>query len=93
MRNQLLTTLPPAVLTMQSTMGEAGYGMFFMFGSFDFLMGAFVWFFIPETKGVSLEKMDELFGVIEQNTKIIDEEPENGRRTESIHETEAVVKT
>ncbi|KKK15534.1 hypothetical protein ARAM_003725 [Aspergillus rambellii] len=23
----------------------------------------FVWFFVPETKGISLEKMDELFGV------------------------------
>lgn len=26
-------------------------------------MGLFVYFFIPETKGISLEKMDELFGV------------------------------
>lgn len=26
-------------------------------------MIAFVWFFIPETKGLSLEAMDELFGV------------------------------
>ncbi|RJE23706.1 MFS quinate transporter [Aspergillus sclerotialis] len=26
-------------------------------------MGVFVWFFIPETKGMSLEKMDDLFGV------------------------------
>jgi hypothetical protein len=28
-------------------------------------MGVFVWVFIPETKGVSLEKMDELFGVVQ----------------------------
>ncbi|KAF4586039.1 galactose-proton symporter [Ophiocordyceps camponoti-floridani] len=53
------------VLTMQNTMGRAGYGMFFMFGSFDILMGIFVWLFVPETKGLSLEKMDELFGVTE----------------------------
>lgn len=39
--------------------------MFFMFGSFDILMGIFVWLFVPETKGLSLEKMDELFGVTE----------------------------
>lgn len=71
---------------MQSTMGKAGYGMFFMFGSFDFLMGLFVWFFIPETKGISLEKMDELFGVVDQNTKTFEDEHEHGRRTESIHE-------
>jgi hypothetical protein len=28
-------------------------------------MCVFVWFFIPETKGMSLEKMDDLFGVTE----------------------------
>ncbi|KAM0431505.1 hypothetical protein ACHAPT_005483 [Fusarium lateritium] len=58
-------TAASAVLTMQSTMGEAGFGMFFMFGTFDFLMGTFVWFMVPETKGVALEKMDELFGMAE----------------------------
>jgi len=78
------------VLTMQSTMGEAGFGMFFMFGSFDFLMGAFVWFFIPETKGVSLEKMDELFGVVHEG-KSVDDEPETNRPV-SIHETSAATK-
>lgn len=25
----------------------------------------FVWFFVPETKGISLEAMDKLFGVTE----------------------------
>jgi hypothetical protein len=64
---------------MQDTMGEAGYGMFFMFGSFCFIMGVFVWFFIPETKGISLEKMDELFGVVE-SSKQIEEEHGSERR-------------
>ena len=63
---------------MQETMGEAGYGMFFMFASFDVIMGVFVWFFIPETKGLSLEQMDELFGVTEAAKKM-DEEPEVAR--------------
>ncbi|TDZ73152.1 putative quinate permease [Colletotrichum trifolii] len=63
------------VLTMQLTMGYKGYGMFFMFGSFGFAMGLFVYFFVPETKGLSLEKMDELFGVT-QMAKNIDDEPE-----------------
>jgi hypothetical protein len=38
-------------------------------------MGAFVWFFIPETKGVSLEKMDELFGVTTHTTKDVEDRP------------------
>ncbi|ODA82441.1 hypothetical protein RJ55_00948 [Drechmeria coniospora] len=50
------------VLTMQKTMGRAGYGMFFMFAAFDVAMGLFVWFCVPETKGISLERMDDLFG-------------------------------
>ncbi|KAL2264599.1 hypothetical protein VTJ83DRAFT_7109 [Remersonia thermophila] len=64
------------VLTMQVTMGTAGYGMFFLFGTFGWIMGAFVWFFIPETKGVSLEKMDELFGVTAHAPKDVEDGPE-----------------
>ncbi|KAI1056303.1 hypothetical protein LB507_001926 [Fusarium sp. FIESC RH6] len=80
------------VLTMQKTMGPAGYGMFFMFGTFDLLMGIFVWFFVPETKGLSLEQMDELFGVVDQQSKLDAEGPE-GARTPSIREEVAHVKS
>lgn len=38
---------------------------YIIFSCFCFSMGVFVWFFIPETKGMSLEKMDDLFGVTE----------------------------
>ncbi|KAG6240159.1 hypothetical protein E4U25_008350 [Claviceps purpurea] len=65
------------VLTMQNTMGYKGYGMFFMFGSFDVLMGIFVYVFVPETKGLSLERMDELFGMAE-TAKQLDTEVEGG---------------
>ncbi|KAG5963773.1 hypothetical protein E4U56_002595 [Claviceps arundinis] len=65
------------VLTMQNTMGYKGYGMFFMFGSFDVLMGIFVYLFVPETKGLSLERMDELFGMAE-TAKQLDTEVEAG---------------
>lgn len=33
-----------------------------MFGSFCFAMVLIAVFFVPETKGISLERMDELFG-------------------------------
>lgn len=51
--------------------------MFFLFGTFGWIMGIFVWFFIPETKGISLEKMDELFGVTELAKTIDDNDPES----------------
>lgn len=62
-------------------------GMFFMFATFDVLMIGFVWFFVPETKGISLEKMDELFGMTEE-VKRLDDDPEMPR-AESIHEDHA----
>lgn len=37
-------------------------------------MFIFVWFWIPETKGLSLEKMDDLFGVTEATKNIDDDE-------------------
>ena len=42
----------------------------------------FVWFFIPETKGMSLEKMDDLFGVTEL-VKHIEEDREAHARSTS----------
>ena len=50
---------------MLATVGAHGYGTYLIFGCFCFSMFFFVWFFIPETKGMSLEKMDDLFGVTE----------------------------
>ncbi|KAJ6113643.1 hypothetical protein N7523_006960 [Penicillium sp. IBT 18751x] len=54
-----------AVPNMLATVGSNGYGTYIIFSCFCFSMGVFVWFFIPETKGMSLEKMDDLFGVTE----------------------------
>ncbi|KAI0777078.1 general substrate transporter [Irpex lacteus] len=38
------------------------FGTFVFFGAFSFLGGLFILFFVPETKGLSLEEMDEAFG-------------------------------
>ncbi|KAI0041709.1 general substrate transporter [Auriscalpium vulgare] len=38
------------------------FGTFVFFGAFTFLGGLFVMFFVPETKGLTLEEMDEVFG-------------------------------
>jgi hypothetical protein len=50
---------------MMTTVGFNGYGAFLIYGSFCFSMFFFVWFLVPETKGLSLEKMDDLFGITE----------------------------
>ena len=38
---------------------------FIIYACFCFGMFFFVWFLVPETKGLSLEKMDDLFGITE----------------------------
>ncbi|KAI9375396.1 general substrate transporter [Aspergillus egyptiacus] len=58
-----------AVPSMLATVGANGYGAYMIFACFCFSMFVFVWFFVPETKGLSLEKMDELFGVSHGNSK------------------------
>ena len=39
-----------------------GFGTFIFFGAFSFLGALFVLFFVPETKGLTLEEMDGVFG-------------------------------
>ncbi|TPX16237.1 uncharacterized protein E0L32_003886 [Thyridium curvatum] len=51
--------------------GKTGYGTYLIFGSFCFSMFFFVWFFVPETKGISLEHMDELFGVTDADKQAV----------------------
>ncbi|GAB1316459.1 hypothetical protein MFIFM68171_06669 [Madurella fahalii] len=62
-------------------------GMFFLFGTFSWIIGIFIWFFIPETKGVSLEKMDELFDVtklVEKDVEDASEKPVNEIRGHNV---------
>ncbi|KAF2739987.1 general substrate transporter [Polyplosphaeria fusca] len=41
---------------------NCGFYAFYMFAGINALLAAFVWMWVPETKKVSLEKMDTLFG-------------------------------
>jgi hypothetical protein len=59
--------LPNMLVTMAPD--GSGYGAYLMFGCFGIVMYLFVWFLVPETKGVSLERMDELFGVTAEDRK------------------------
>lgn len=48
---------------MFETMGPSGCGVYFFFASMMILSIIFVWFLVPETKGVPLESMDRLFEI------------------------------
>ncbi|KAG7450803.1 general substrate transporter [Guyanagaster necrorhizus] len=73
MNNFIVGQVTPSMLT------HIGYGTFVFFGIFSFLGGCFILFLVPETKGVSLEEMEELFG----NTTNL--AVEDLRRLEDIH--------
>ncbi|KAF2476559.1 quinate permease [Lindgomyces ingoldianus] len=64
-----------ATPNMLATVGSHGYGAFLIYSCFCYTMFFFVWFLIPETKGLSLEKMDDLFGVT-QLVKTLEEDRE-----------------
>lgn len=48
-------------------------GTWMLFGTFCALTFLFVFFLIPETKGMSLEKMDGLFGITDDLLRMMDE--------------------
>jgi sugar porter (SP) family MFS transporter len=65
--------------SMLATLGKDGYGTYLVFGSFSFCMFVFTFYFIPETKGMFLEDMDEIFGLVELSARMLREaELENG---------------
>ncbi|KAJ7066987.1 general substrate transporter [Mycena amicta] len=55
LNNFIVGQVTPTMLT------HLGFGTFVFFGAFSLLGGLFVLFFVPETKGVSLEEMEEVF--------------------------------
>ncbi|KAF3771015.1 hypothetical protein M406DRAFT_35556 [Cryphonectria parasitica EP155] len=59
-----------STLTM---MNSLGFAIWILFGTFCALTFFFAYFLIPETKGMSLEKMDELFSITEDLLRIMDE--------------------
>ncbi|KAJ7285011.1 general substrate transporter [Mycena rebaudengoi] len=56
MNNFIVGQVTPTMLE------HLGFGTFVFFGAFSLMGGLFIWFFVPETKGVTLEEMEEVFG-------------------------------
>ncbi|EAZ12378.1 hypothetical protein OsJ_02267 [Oryza sativa Japonica Group] len=38
------------------------FGLFYFFGAMELIMTGFVFFFLPETKGIPIEEMDRIWG-------------------------------
>ncbi|KAL3291268.1 Quinate permease [Colletotrichum asianum] len=87
-----------AVPPMLETMGTGGFGTYIFFCGWCLVMTAFVWFFIPETKGLSLEAMNHLFGFQEdiQNKRIdtenasVKNELQDGSESQAQHSGNSV---
>lgn len=65
--------VPLCMIQTTNTYNHFSQGTWILFGTFCALTFFFVWFLIPETKGMSLEKMDELFGITDDFLRIMDE--------------------
>jgi hypothetical protein len=61
--NFCITELTP------SAINHIGYRTFIMFGVFCLANGTFVFFFVKETKGRTLESMDVLFGAVDSEQR------------------------
>jgi len=58
MNNFIVGQVTPDMLTHMK------YGTYIFFGTFTVMGAAFIFFFFPETKGLTLEEMDTLFGSV-----------------------------
>lgn len=62
--------------------------LFFMFGSINFVMATYA-FFLPETRGLSLEEMDVIFGAVTAEQRARDLEAKEREDSERIRPVKA----
>jgi len=55
-----------------SAINSIGWKTFLMFAIFCLAMAIFVWVFVPETKQLTLEEIDVIFGVVDAETRAKD---------------------
>jgi hypothetical protein len=55
-----------------SAINSIGWRTFLMFAIFCLAMAVFVWVFVPETKQLTLEEIDLVFGVVDAETRAKD---------------------
>ena len=57
-----MLTIPQIGQATPDMVAKMKYGTFIFFGAMCFIGAAFVYFVVPETKNLTLEEMDEVFG-------------------------------
>ncbi|KAF2691311.1 general substrate transporter [Lentithecium fluviatile CBS 122367] len=70
---------------------NCGFYAFYMFAGVNVCLAVFVWFFLPETKKVSLEEIDTLFGGsnhVESGAEIVGAKDPHHAQIERIEEVE-----
>lgn len=58
MNNFIIAFIVPPMIN------SIGWGMYLFFAVWLFIGALFIWFFVPETKGKTLEEMDLVFGSV-----------------------------
>lgn len=61
--NALIGKIGPLLLA------SIGYGTYVFFGSWCFTMAVFVYYYVPETKGRSLEEINAIFTKVEERER------------------------
>ena len=67
-----------------------GYGTYLFFGSCTILMALWAYIFVPETKGRTLESMDQLFGATTLSYEDELTESEIQEKADAVHQKEKV---
>lgn len=71
-----------------------GFYVFWMFAGINLLLAAFVYFFIPETKGIALEEIDTIFGGanhVEAGAHLMSDKLGGEVTVENVEEAEKVI--
>lgn len=68
-----------------------GYGVYIFFASALICASVYAFFFIPETKGLRIDQMDQLFGFTRlENASLVTKESEYPQNKEDVFPTEVV---
>jgi hypothetical protein len=76
---------------LPSMYASMGYGVYIFFASALICASVYAFFFIPETKGLRIDQMDQLFGFTRlENASLVTKESEYPQTKEDVFQAEVV---